>query len=551
MHARRDWIDATAQAVAEERTPVRDEAVLDQGGRRRYLGLTALVALGVMLFAYQWATLPGQGDHAPLYAIATLVLGYEVLVWAMRWTPLWRMRRPVPVPAGEALRVAAVTTIVPGAEPLAMLERTLSALVALRTPHDTWVLDEGDDPAVRALCDRLGVRHFSRRHRPEYQAEGGRFAARSKHGNYNAWLAEEGFREYDVLAAFDSDQVPEPGYLERTLGYFQDPGVGYVQAAQVYYNQPASFIARGAAEETYAYYSTHQMASYALGHPIVVGSHGCHRLAALDHASPGGFPDHDAEDLLLTMRYRGAGWRGVYIPEILALGTTPVDWRAYLVQQTRWARSVLDLKREAVARLRRGLPVTDGVLSLLHGAHFLRPLLWLILFPTLLGMLADNAAPAFLGAEGLLLVLGLYLLLHAAERFRFAYFLDRRHEGGWHWRAGLLQYAKWPHFAGALLDVLRGRSRPYALTPKTSGGVGPFLLLPLHLWLAAAIGAAWLVGTIRHGRLAPALTVTAAVVAGVSLVLAWTETWAYPAPFDPALLERRRAEIGGGALGVG
>jgi len=545
VHARRDWFEAnSAPALAGATIEVATRPVLRGGWRAYYLGVSALVLAGVLVIAHRWLTLPGRDDHVPLHWLATLVLGYEVVVWGMRWTPLWRMRRPAPLPPRPGLRVAAVTTIVPGAEPLRMLEQTLAALVALRIPHDTWVLDEGDDPAVQALAARLGVRHFTRRHRPEYQAPAGRFAARSKHGNYNAWLAEHGFADYDVLAAFDSDQVPEPDYLERTLGYFQDPAVGYVQAAQVYYNQPASFIARGAAEETYAYYSTHQMASYALGHPIVVGSHGVHRLAALATASPGGFPDHDAEDLLLTMRYRAAGWRGVYVPEVLALGTTPVNWRGYLVQQARWARSVLDLKREAVERLLHGRPTTDNLLALFHGAHFLRPLLWLLLFPALLGMLVNNAVPAFLEPEGLALGLGLLLLLHLADRFRHRYFLDPEREGGIHWRAGLLQYAKWPHFAGALLDVLRGRDRPYALTPKATGGAGRFVLAPVHCWLAAAVAVAWLVGTIRFGHVEPELSLLALLVGGASLLLAWTETWSYPAPYDPALLPRRRAEMG-------
>src|SRR5438067_12589195 len=47
------------------------------------------------------------------------------------------------------------------------------------------------------------------------------------------------------------------------LGSFEDPRIGYVQAAQVYYNQKATFIARGAAEDSYAFYGPIQMISYA------------------------------------------------------------------------------------------------------------------------------------------------------------------------------------------------------------------------------------------------------------------------------------------------
>ena len=93
--------------------------------------------------------------------------------------------------------------------------------------------------------------------------------------------------------------MPEPDYLERTLGYLCDPQVGYVQTPQVYYNQQASLVARGSAEESYLYYSALQMASYALGEPTITGSHTVHRTAAL--RAVGGFPAHDAEDLYITL----------------------------------------------------------------------------------------------------------------------------------------------------------------------------------------------------------------------------------------------------------
>ena len=194
-----------------------------------------------------------------------------------------------------------------------MLGETVRALVRMDYPHETWVLDECDDPQVKALCMRLGACHFSRKHAPRYQTAAGTFQARSKHGNYNAWLDAIGFQRYEIIAAFDPDHVPVPTFLTEVLGYFNDPEVGYVQVAQVYYNQRASFIARGAAEETYGYYSSVQMAAYALGYPIVTGCHNTHRVIALQHV--GGFAPHDADDLLLTLLYRSQHWRGVYVPQ--------------------------------------------------------------------------------------------------------------------------------------------------------------------------------------------------------------------------------------------
>ena len=112
-----------------------------------------------------------------------------------------------------------------------MLEETIRALIALDYPHDTWVLDEGDDDHVKALCRKLGAHYFSRKNRSQYQADSGTFKSHTKYGNYNAWLDEIGFERYEIVVAFDPDHIPEPTFLSKVLGYFDDPKVGYVQAA--------------------------------------------------------------------------------------------------------------------------------------------------------------------------------------------------------------------------------------------------------------------------------------------------------------------------------
>ena len=226
-----------------------------------------------------------------------------------------------------------------------------------------------------------------------YQSARGRYQSRSKHGNYNAWLAAHGFAHYDLFMNIDPDHVPASTFLLEVLGYFDDPKIGYVQVAQAYYNQAASFIAHGAAEETYAYYSVTQMASYRVPvFPIVTGCHTTHRMTALQQV--GGFAPHDADDLLITLWYRAAGWHGVYVPTILARGLTPVDWASYLTQQRRWARSVLDIKFRIYPDLAERLPRREQVLGWLHGLYYLRGLTTGIGIGLLAYMLVSGSVPA-------------------------------------------------------------------------------------------------------------------------------------------------------------
>ncbi|MGI8995339.1 MAG: glycosyltransferase family 2 protein, partial [Pyrinomonadaceae bacterium] len=263
-----------------------------------FILLTGLSSASILYFMWYWFSFKDWLYYPVTFSILTFILIVKLSINQFRWFLLPCMRRPRPVAARSGWKVGVATTYVPGAEPLAMLAETVRALVALDYPHDTWVLDEGDDEQVKALCLRLGADYFSRGNLPHYQNETGLFQSHSKHGNYNAWLSEIGFDRYEIITAFDPDHVPDPTFLSNVLGYFEDPKIGYVQVAQVYYNQKASFIARGAAEETYAYYSATQMASYAMGYPIITGSHNTHRASALKQV--GGFASHDADDLLIT-----------------------------------------------------------------------------------------------------------------------------------------------------------------------------------------------------------------------------------------------------------
>ena len=281
-----------------------------------------------------------------------------------------------------------------------LLENTLEALVALDYPHETWVLDEGDDERVKELCAKRGAFHFSRKHRPQYQTENGLFRKATKYGNYNAWLYEVGFERYEFITAFDPDHVPEPTYLLKVLGYFNDPKIGYVQAPQVYSNQNESFIARGAAEESYAFYSSIQMASYGLGYPIIVGCHNTHRMSALREV--GGFAPHDADDLLLTLLYQNRGWEGVYVPEVLARGLAPSEWHPFLNQQRRWARSLLDIKLNIAPTLVHKLSFSSRLMNVLHGVLYLHKAFILpITFFLIAVMLVKGKIPEVMNTETL------------------------------------------------------------------------------------------------------------------------------------------------------
>ena len=509
-----------------------------------YVGLSLAALAALVIAGAYWFALPDLAETPIPYVLATLILLYQVTAWLLRWMVLPRMQRPGPPPPPPNARVAVVTTIVPGAESLEMLELTVQALVAMDGQHDTWVLDEGDEPAVRALCIRHGAHHFTRKHRPALRTPNGSLADATKHGNYNAWLDSLGYERYDLLVSFDPDHVPERHYLTSTLGYFNDSRIGYVQAPQTYYNQDASWIARGAAEETYDYYSAHQMASYGLGHPIVVGAHTAHRMSAL--RGVGGFAAHDADDLLLTLLYRSNGWRGVYVPRILAVGLTPTSWSSYMRQQSRWARSLMDIKLRSLPGVASRLPVIERMIGFLHGIFYLRALTIPLAYFTLAWLIGTRGLPAFVSPRSLVMLASLTTVLTLIGSFRQRFYLDPSRESGFHWRAVLLQFAKWPAFLPAIWQAIRRTHVQYAVTLKVISSSGRQLVLWPHLAAAVLLAEAWLFGALLEPPVSPVRTSLSALVIFLSLVLAWSETWEYPPAFDSALYERYRASRTGG-----
>jgi hypothetical protein len=467
-------------------------------------------------------------------AVVLLPAG-ALLLWELRWLGLPMMRKPIATPASAGWRVGVATTFVPAAEPVEMLEQTVEALVGMDYEHETWVLDEGDDPLVKELCDRLGAKHFSRRDRAELNTDSGPYARATKYGNYNAWLHAIGFDRYDVVVSVDPDHVPKPSYLSDVLAYFDDPDVAYVQGAQVYYNQPASLVARGAAEETYAYYSSVQCAYFALGHPIVVGCHNAHRVDALREI--GGFPAHEADDLLMTLRYRAARWRGVYVPKELAAGLVPVDWPAYLRQQRRWARSTLDIKLRQRRYLDSPLPPIDRVIAGVHGLYYLYPLVTALSLALLVWLLVTDRHVAVFSLGGVARFSLLSATVLPCELFRQRFYINPRREFGIHWRAALLRLAKWPHLMLALLDVIFGVRGGYVVTPKLRRSWRPFQSVVPHLLVMAIVAGAWL-ASLRNEHPPLVVQLLAVITLAALLVIALTALVRPPPPFDPALAER-------------
>ena len=274
--------------------------------------------------------------------LALLLLGAEIVDIASLFFFVLQAWDPRPQPAPRPAPGLSVDVFVPTYnEDLDVLEATLTGCKAMRYPHTTYVLDDGRRPAVAALAHRLGCRYLTR---PDN--------AHAKAGNINAALART---HGDLIAVLDADMVPQPDYLDQTLGYFADPKVALVQAPQEFYNLDSVQHARGGAAEGWHEQSlffhvlqpgrNHWNAAFWCGSPSVV------RRAALEDVG-GVATETVTEDLHTSIRLHARGWRTVYHDEPIAYGIAPQTLQAFAVQRLRWAQGALQVFRSAENPLR-------------------------------------------------------------------------------------------------------------------------------------------------------------------------------------------------------
>jgi hypothetical protein len=408
-----------------------------------------------------------------------------------------RARDPRPVEVDPVLRVAFVTTIVPGKEPLAMVERTLRAALAVRHSgtYDVWLLDEGDDERVRAMCARIGARHFSRQGRPLDNQPAGAYRARTKHGNHNAWIREHG-GGYDVLVSVDPDHVPRPGLGEHLLGYFRDPDVAFVVGPQVYGNA-GELVPRWAQAQLELFHSLLQRAGNRLGAAMLVGTNNAIRLDAL--RSIGGVQDSVTEDLATGLALHGSRnpatgrrWRSVYVPTVVAVGEGPASWSDYFRQQHRWGLGADEVAVRSIFRTTRRLGPARALHYGLLMAYFpLSGLAWLVGAGVSVGSL-------ILGAHLPAAVWPMLYADTAVYQWLFTWW-NRRHAVLERARPGvtgmLIGTLSAPVHLASLIAAVLGQRAGFVVTPK--GGAASSDRLPtfrLGLGWGAFFGVQMLVG---------------------------------------------------------
>ncbi len=220
-------------------------------------------------------------------------------------------------------------------EPTEIVEETVRAAMSMEYPrftvnilNDGLVANKPNWQEMEKLAEKYGIKCITR------TKPGG-----AKAGNINHALKHTGSK---FVAVFDADHVPHKDFLQKTMGYFGNPKMAFVQSPQYYKNFGTNYIAKAAWEQQKLFFGPICKGKNRLNSTFMCGTNMVLRRSVLEEVG-GMCEDNIAEDFLTSLFIHEKGYSSTYVPEVLSEGLAPEDFLSYYKQQYRWARGSLEV----------------------------------------------------------------------------------------------------------------------------------------------------------------------------------------------------------------
>lgn len=264
-------------------------------------------------------------------------------------------RKRAPQPLAQFAQLPVVTVQLPLFNEIYVVERLLKSVSELDYPRELLqiqVLDDSTDEtrALAASCV-LGLAQRG------FDVE---LIHRSDRAGYKAGALEAGLATArgDFVCILDADFVPQPELLRSTVHFFTDPKVGMIQTRWGHINRGYSLLTRVQAMFLDGHLLLEQVARSRSGRFFNFnGTAGLWRKSCI--AGSGGW-QHDTltEDLDLSYRAQLAGWKFVFLTDVVTPAELPVDMNGFKSQQHRWTKGSIQTCKKLLPRIwRSGLPL--------------------------------------------------------------------------------------------------------------------------------------------------------------------------------------------------
>lgn len=369
---------------------------------------------------------------------------------------VWRIRNRQPIPAPPGMTVDVFITCYD--EPLEVIRRTAIGARAIRYPHKTYILDDGERDEVQSMAQELGLGYI-RRTTHEH----------AKAGNLNNALKHT---DGDYILQLDADHVPLPHILDRVLGFFhEDPRLAFVQTPQDFYNTDAFTYnvdeqSRRIWEEQRLFFGVIQAGKDSINCTFFCGCSAVIRREALD--SIGGFSVKTiTEDIETSLVLHANGWNSAFYGESLVYGLAAHNAVAFHTQHLRWGQGGMQV-------FKRFNPITYPGLSLAQRISYFGSL---TAYVGGLQKLVYYASPLIFFFTGILPIRALNAEFLA--RFLPFLFLSFLLSEAWSrgrsntWMSERFHMVKFWTYTRAVMSIFSRKEQKFKVTPKGPGHV-PF-----------------------------------------------------------------------------
>lgn len=247
-------------------------------------------------------------------------------------------------------------------EDIAILKRSIVAAKLVQYPEmakiSIYLGDDGDRSEVAKLAVELGVNYVTR---PTHE--------HAKAGNLNYMMQVS---QNDFIVTMDADMVMRQDFLEKTIGYFHNPKMGFVQTPQTFFNlDPYQFnlyAGTGIGNDQDFFMRRIEVQKDAFNAVMYVGSNAIFRRQALERI--GGFTTGViTEDMATGMFLQADGWQSGFVNENLASGLAPETFGDLIKQRDRWARGNIQVAKKWHPWRIKGLTFMQRLLYV-DGIHY-------------------------------------------------------------------------------------------------------------------------------------------------------------------------------------